>query len=75
MGIMEVLTLLLVVFAALSYIDQHKKNQHPYPEKVYASSFYIILNASLRANRNLRPIHFLIRLYTGVFEKSSTSFT
>ena len=29
----DVLALLLVIFAALSYIDNHnKKNQHPYPE-------------------------------------------
>ena len=26
MSVMEVLTLLLVIFAALSYIDNHKKN-------------------------------------------------
>lgn len=36
MNTMEVLTLLLVVFAALSYIDNHfdKKKQHPLPPKV-----------------------------------------
>ena len=35
MNTMEVLTLLLVVFAALSYIDNHfdKKNSIPYPRK------------------------------------------
>ena len=36
MNTMEVLTLLLVIFAALSYIDNHfdKKKQHPIPSKV-----------------------------------------
>ena len=38
MNTMEVLTLLLVVFAALSYIDNHnKKKQHP-PTKANAIS-------------------------------------
>ena len=30
MTLSEVLTLLLVIFAALNYIDGHKKKQHPY---------------------------------------------
>ena len=43
MNTMKVLTLLLVVFAALSYIDRHgddnnKKKEHP-PTKVNAISF------------------------------------
>ena len=35
MNTIEVLTLLLVVFAALSYIDNHnnKKKQHPQPSQ------------------------------------------
>ena len=35
MNTMEVLTLLLVIFAALSYIDYHngKKKQHPQPSQ------------------------------------------
>ena len=33
MDTMEVLTLLLVIFAALSYIDNHKKKQHPQPQE------------------------------------------
>ena len=36
MNTMEVLTLSLVIFAALAYIDNHndKKNKHPPPPKV-----------------------------------------
>ena len=45
MDTMEVLTLLLVIFAALSYIDDHidKKKEHPTLSKVDAislSKFY-----------------------------------
>ncbi len=31
MSVMEILTLLLVIFAALSYIDNHKKTQAQQP--------------------------------------------
>ena len=48
MNTMEVLTLLLVIFAALSYIDNHnnKKKQHPTRPKVDATLYvYISLMA------------------------------
>ena len=48
MNTMEVLTLLLVVFAALSYIIT-KRNKHPLPPKVWMLISYNIL--ILRANR------------------------
>ena len=53
MSIMEVLTLLLVVFAALSYIINHKKNSIP-PSKVDAIFIYRIL---LRAIGNSNSDH------------------
>ena len=42
MNTLEVLTLLLVVFAALSYIDNHndKKKEHPYLPKLDAISMF-----------------------------------
>ena len=51
MNTMEVLTLLLVIFAALSYIDNHfdKKKYHPRPSKVRCYFSFSIL---LRANRS-----------------------
>ena len=73
MNTLEVLTLVLVIFAALSYIDNHnsKKKQHPYPEKVrcYFYTFY-----ATEGNRITHPITFLSKLYNGVLEKSSTLF-
>ncbi len=55
MSVMEVLTLLLVIFAALSYLDNHKKKQHPYPEKV---RYYFFFNLIIpRADRNSCPIN------------------
>ena len=72
MDTLEVLTLVLVIFAALSYIDDHnKKKQHPYPEKVrcYFNTFY-----TTEGKSESHPIHFLSRLYNGVLEKSSTLF-
>ena len=41
MNTLEGLPLLLVVFAALSYIDEHKKKQHPTAPKLDAISFEI----------------------------------
>ena len=73
MNTLEVLTLVLVIFAALSYIDNHnnKKKQHPYPEKVrcYFYTFY-----ATEGNRITHPITFLSKLCNGVLEKSSTLF-
>ena len=46
MSIMEVLTLLLVIFAALSYIDNHKKKQHP---TVQSECYFFHLVFLLRA--------------------------
>ena len=72
MDTLEVLTLVLVIFAALSYIDDHnKKKWHPYPEKVrcYFNTFY-----TTEGKSESHPIHFLSRLYNGVLEKSSTLF-
>ena len=45
MNTMEVLTLLLVIFAALAYIDNHndKKNKHPLPPKVYEDAISLIV--------------------------------
>ncbi len=40
MSMMEVLTLLLVIFSALSYIDnRHNKKQHPLLPKVWMLFF------------------------------------
>ncbi len=39
MNTMEVLTLLLVIFAALTYIDRHN-NKHPLPRKVLDAMSY-----------------------------------
>ena len=47
MSIMEVLTLLLVLFAALSYID-NQRNKHPYPSKsedAYSYKSILLLRA------------------------------
>ena len=43
MNTLEVLTLVLVIFAALSYIDDHnnKKKQHPTRPKVDAISYLV----------------------------------
>ena len=52
MSIMEVLTLLLVLFAALSYIDIIKEDKHPYPEKVGCLSLELA-KILLRVYRNI----------------------
>ena len=46
MNTLEVLTLVLVIFAALSYIDNHndKKKQHPLPSKVEDAILYNLIN-------------------------------
>ena len=57
MNTMEVLTLLLVIFMALTYIDQHKKKLSIPPPKVgcLASS---LNNYDTEGNRNWLPIIF-----------------
>ena len=52
MNTLEVLTLVLVIFAALSYIDDHnnKKKQHPLRLNVKDAILYSLIQ--LRANRN-----------------------
>ena len=73
MNTMEVLTLLLVVFAALSYIDNHnKKKQHPRPSKVEDAILCSL--TLLRANRITHPITFLSKLYMRVLDFSSALF-
>ena len=66
MNTMEVLTLLLVVFAALSYIDNHfdKKKQHPTPPKVQDAILRSL--TLLRANRTLYPIASVLIIHQGV---------
>ena len=59
MSVMEVLTLLLVIFAALSYLDNHKKKQHPEPSKVWM----LFLNTFLAEGNRKCSDHFLSRLY------------
>ena len=52
MNAMEVMTLVLVIFAALTYIDYHndKKKQHPIPPKVGdAIAFLIDLTEGIRS--------------------------
>ena len=71
MSVMEILTLLLVIFAVLSYIDNHKKKKHPSQPKV-EDAYSIAL--SLRAIGNSILITFLSRLYTRPLEKSSGLF-
>ena len=73
MNTLEVLTLLLVVFAALSYIDNHnKKKQHPQPSQSLGCYSYKHFNTEGKSAS--RPIRFLSRLYTRAFEKSSALF-
>ena len=72
MNTIEVLTLLLVIFAALSYIDNHnnKKEIAPHCPRFGAISYNIIL----RANRSHIRLP-LSRLYSRVAEKSTTLLT
>ena len=74
MNTMEVLTLLLVIFAALSYIDNHfdKKKYHPRPSKVEDAILCSL--TLLRANRITHPITFLSKLYMRVLDFSSALF-
>ena len=62
MNTMEVLTLLLVIFAALSYIDNHfdKKKEHPVPSQ--KSGCYLFISFRTDGKSDSHPIHFLSRL-------------
>ena len=78
MNTLEVLTLVLVIFAALSYIDDHnnKKKKQPTPSEdkdaIGIGRKGTIDNTDGKSESY--PIHFLSRLYTRVLEKSSALF-
>ena len=69
-SIMEVLTLLLVLFAALSYIDNHKKKQHP----TVQSRCYFINCITEGTSDYASDLTFLSRLYNRAACFSSGSF-
>ena len=56
MNTMEALTLLLVIFTALTYIDQHKKKLSIPPPKV-GCLISLLINYT-EGNRNMLPVIF-----------------
>ncbi len=73
MNTLEVLTLMLVVFAALSYIDDHNKKKIASHSSKVDAILYICLHFT-EGKSELHPITFLIRLYIRAFDFSSALF-
>lgn len=72
MNTMEILTLLLVIFTALTYLDNHKKKYASHCPKVRCLS---LLDFSFsEGNRISASGHLLIRLYNGTLVSTRVLF-